>query len=303
MQCLFRSEFPALALQFRDYIRLRYAVELLIKEERDRWNQSFTAVYLPDNIENEDREAICRESEDFLRNPTDSRYEQAAWLRGDTRSLKYSIPVKTDKNFLLNLLIGIKQTKFTLFIILLCMLIYLLQNIGYQNEIFQTFHYPDSPEEKREIWRYLSHTVVHLNHPHILFNLLWWWIFAAMIERRVGTPALVMIYIISGVISAALQDWGLSTEFFGLSGVVYAVLGFVSAANSAAKDNLFNLPLGFNVMIIVSVLLGFLASSPLIRFYVAMYSHLGGLLCGIVLGCLYGKKILKNNKTRPLVNE
>ena len=66
-------------------------------------------------------------------------------------------------------------------------MIYLLQNIGFEEPIMDLFHYPAYSWEDQEVWRYFTHAIVHLSVPHILFNLSWFWLFGGAIERRFGS--------------------------------------------------------------------------------------------------------------------
>ena len=81
----------------------------------------------------------------------------------------------------------LRKKKITFILTALCALIYLLQNIGFEEPIMDLFHYPAYSWEDQEIWRYFTHAIVHLSVPHILFNLSWFWLFGGAIERRLGS--------------------------------------------------------------------------------------------------------------------
>ena len=67
--------------------------------------------------------------------------------------------------------------KITFILTALCAVIYLLQNVGFEEPIMDLFHYPAYSWEDQEVWRYFTHAIVHLSVPHILFNLSWFWLF------------------------------------------------------------------------------------------------------------------------------
>ena len=71
----------------------------------------------------------------------------------------------------------LRKKKITFILTALCALIYLLQNIGFEEPIMDLFHYPAYSWEDQEVWRYFTHAIVHLSVPHILFNLSWFWFF------------------------------------------------------------------------------------------------------------------------------
>ena len=81
----------------------------------------------------------------------------------------------------------LRKKKITFILTALCAMIYLLQNIGFEEPIMDLFHYPAYSWEDQEVWRYFTHTIVHLSVPHILFNLSWFWLFGGAIERRFGS--------------------------------------------------------------------------------------------------------------------
>ena len=61
--------------------------------------------------------------------------------------------------------------KITFILTALCAVIYLLQNIGFEEPMMDLFHYPAYSWEDQEIWRYFTHAIVHLSVPHILFSV------------------------------------------------------------------------------------------------------------------------------------
>ena len=65
----------------------------------------------------------------------------------------------------------LRKKKITFILTALCTVIYLLQNIRFEEPIMDLFHYPAYSWEDQEVWRYFTHAIVHLSVPHILFNL------------------------------------------------------------------------------------------------------------------------------------
>lgn len=180
--------------------------------------------------------------------------------------------------------------KITLFITALCLLIYVGQNIGFDKSIMPALHYPADEAQKTEIWRYITHSLVHLSHLHILFNLSWFWIFGGMIERRFGPVKLLSLYLLSAFISGYVQNMVSGPAFFGLSGVVYAVLGYVLVRDKFNKT-LFDLPEGFFTMLLVGIGLGFI--SPFFGVEMGNAAHISGLILGMIWG-FFDSKISSN---------
>jgi len=61
----------------------------------------------------------------------------------------------------------LRKKKITFILTALCAVIYLLQNIGFEEPMMDLFHYPAYSWEDQEVWRYFTHAIVHLSVPHI----------------------------------------------------------------------------------------------------------------------------------------
>lgn len=96
----------------------------------------------------------------------------------------------------------LRKKKITFILTALCTVIYLLQNIGFEEPIMDLFHYPAYSWEDQEVWRYFTHAIVHLSVPHILFNLSWFWLFGGAIERRFGSLHFLLLVLVSAAVSA-----------------------------------------------------------------------------------------------------
>ncbi|WP_386693391.1 MULTISPECIES: rhomboid family intramembrane serine protease [unclassified Lonepinella] len=184
---------------------------------------------------------------------------------------------------------GRHPAKFTLFITALCVILYFISNtIDLESEILlNTMHFPTDQFEQQDYWRYLSHTLIHLSITHIGFNLAWWWLFGTAIEKRFGSFTLILLYLVSGIGSGLVQNWSTGPWFFGLSGVVYAVMGFVFCVDKFSPNTQFDLPEGFFTMLIVGIAFGFI--SPLIGVEMGNAAHISGLIIGLIFGFLRAK--------------
>lgn len=289
MQYLFGSEIPSLALRFRDYIRSRYQVELELKQITDDTGTLLYGVFI---AEDHPRMAeIRQEQQRFLRDPFNERYEQASWQSGDIRPSAAQTGNRPPNLAGLGRAL-LRNGKFTVFLTALCLLIYLLQLSGFNNEVLEFAHYPAYPDEDVQLWRYVTHSLVHLSPLHILFNLVWWWIFGGAIERVCGSRTLIVLYLVSALLSGMAQNLASGPAFFGLSGVVYAVLGYVFVADKFGSRRRFDLPQGFFNMLLVGIAVGFMA--PLIGIQMGNTAHISGL----TVGCLFGFFAAKSSARR-----
>ncbi len=116
---------------------------------------------------------------------------------------------------------------FTWAILLVCIAVFALQNILGDQPVMLLLAWPYDPSLKFEVWRYFSHAFMHFSLMHILFNLLWWWYLGGAVEKRIGGGKLVVITVISALLSGFIQHQFSGPWFGGLSGVVYALMGYV----------------------------------------------------------------------------
>ena len=286
MQRLMRSELPIFCIKFRDYVRAKYRQEPVLTEEVEAHGLPVTALYLPENSPH--FEQIIEDYHIFIAEPMHERYEQASWQSGDTSPNRASYSLKDLWRFSRMDLNGLKNAKFTVFLTALCILIYLFGLFGWDEEIMEFSHYPAFIDEDWQLWRYISHSLVHLSPLHILFNLTWWWIFAGAIERKFGTGKLIGLFFVAAIISGIGQNIASGPAFFGLSGVIYAVLGFVFCVDKFSSQTSFDLPLGFFNMLLVGIAFGFI--SPLIGINMGNTAHISGLIVGLLFGFLQAKK-------------
>lgn len=88
-----------------------------------------------------------------------------------------------------------------------------------------------------EVWRLVTPIFIHFNFIHIFFNMLWLRDLGAVIERREGSLRLAVLVLLAAAGSNLAQylikipAWptlgGGSPMFGGMSGVVYALLGYI----------------------------------------------------------------------------
>ena len=289
MQHLFGSEIPLLAQHFRDYVAEKYQVELVIQENQNAQNNMVYDVFLPENSPHFD--AIMAERESFLQAWLEQQNARA-WQQGPRGIQAQSTACTSSHVNKASVFSHIQQQKITVIVTALCVVVYLLMLFGFAEPILLAAHFPEDSTQEGEIWRYLTHTLVHLSNMHILFNLTWWWVFGGAIERQLGSLKLLQIYLFAGVISGIAQNIVSGPAFFGLSDVVYAVLGYVFVLDKLNKQTHFELPEGFFNMLVVGILLGF--AGPLIDIQIGNTAHISGLLVGMLLAFMDRKIRVKS---------
>lgn len=141
-----------------------------------------------------------------------------------------------------------------------------------------------------QYWRLITPIFLHFGILHFIFNSLWLSMLGSRIEEVMGARHLMLIVVTTGVMSNAIQFWWSgASNFGGMSGVVYALLGYLWIANSIAPHLFMVLPKG-----IVPFMIGWLVlcMTPVVTFLlgvgIANAAHLGGLLSGMLLGLAFG---------------
>jgi len=131
-----------------------------------------------------------------------------------------------------------------------------------------------------QLWRWFTPALLHFSPLHILFNLLWWWYLGGPVERRLGSGKLFTL----AVVSALVSNWGQAIfsgiYFGGLSGVVYALMGYVWLTGELKPERQLSLPRGLMVFSIVWLVLGYF---DVFGLAIANAAHVFGLILGLLM--------------------
>jgi len=194
--------------------------------------------------------------------------------------------------------VGLWRSKLTIILIILSGLITLLVLQGQNFDLMRWFTIVDfrvqgdqiyylplsSSLGDGQLWRLITPAFMHFNLPHILFNLLWVWVVGRRIELLLGLLPLLLIFIVSALVSNLAQFWVSGPMFGGMSGVVFALLGFAWLWDRQQPTRKIGLPpalLGFMLFWLVLGFTGFLEGIGLGA--IANTAHLVGLISGLVL--------------------
>ena len=138
-----------------------------------------------------------------------------------------------------------------------------------------------------ELWRIWSPMFMHFSMVHVLFNLLWIWMIGGAIERKQGHSHFLLLVLFSGAIANLAQFWISGPLFGGLSGVVFAVLGYTWLWDRIAKQPLFRLPQALFAFLIFWLALGYSGALEFIGLgAIANTAHLAGLVSGLAFALI-----------------
>ncbi|GAB2925448.1 rhomboid family intramembrane serine protease GlpG [Hafnia psychrotolerans] len=256
---------PRLALAFVDYMATQGIKLRVIKESQE------VQLWLDDEArlpEVEQQAAL------FLEDPLHARYLAASWQTGSTdANLSYQHYSYWQR-------IRSQAGPLTMTIMFLCIAVYILQQIYGDESIMRVLAWPMDSSQYVEIWRWFSPALLHFSLLHILFNLLWWWYLGGPVEKRLGTGKLFTITIVSALISGWGQSLFSGIWFGGLSGVVYALMGYVWLTGELKPERGISLPRGLMVFSIAWLVLGYFNVMGLA---IANAAHIFGLVLGLLM--------------------
>ncbi|NQY49211.1 MAG: rhomboid family intramembrane serine protease GlpG [Colwellia sp.] len=273
-----------IALLFSNYLQ-SLGIQAQLKASED---QGYI-IYCP-----EDKISQAKaEFDAFILQPYADKYQQAAWDRSEAVTLNsddFSLFTNFKENFLAHA--GIV----TLVVFSLCWLVFLGSELGWAQQLFNTLQfYPQLSLDAflAEPLRLIGPAFFHFSWLHIVFNTMWWWQLGGSIEKTLGKTTLINILLISAIASNLGQFLVSGSNFGGLSGVVYALVGFVWWFGYLAPERGLSLSKPIVGFLLFWLLLGFVDLLPV---NVANTAHLLGLLTGCFLALFTVKVIGINAK-------
>jgi GlpG protein len=222
---------------FGDYL-LAHGVPNVVEEGSTGWE---VWVERDDDI---DRARV--ELGQFASNPGDPRYVSVAERAGSVRKQeakrevrlrRQHIDVRTGWGRLMQ-----APRPLTISLLILCVIVGFISQLGSDNKVLQYLWISSVHASKfenlskwdglaqirqGEVWRLISPIFIHYGAMHLIFNMLWLVDLGSAIERRRGTFFLGALVFGSAVVSNLAQYWVAGPYAGGMSGVVYALFGYV----------------------------------------------------------------------------
>jgi len=115
---------------------------------------------------------------------------------------------------------------------------------------------------------------------HIVFNLIWWWIFGSQLEKVFGSFWLIVLFVVASLFANISQLLITGPDFGGMSGVVYALFGFVWWIGWLRPHWGISIPNGFVVFLLIWLVLGY---TDMLFVNIANQAHTFGLIAGCLL--------------------
>jgi GlpG protein len=131
-----------------------------------------------------------------------------------------------------------------------------------------------------EFWRLLTPVFIHFGILHLLFNMMWLYQLGCMIEARQSSLRLLLLVVVTGIFSNLAQYFVAGPQFGGMSGVVYALAGYVWIRGKYDRASGLFLPQQSVTILLVWLVICFTGVfGP-----VANFAHLAGLVSGMAIG-------------------
>ncbi|MDC9821504.1 rhomboid family intramembrane serine protease GlpG [Pectobacterium polonicum] len=255
---------PRLAQAFVDYMR----TQQIHLEMRPQGHEA--ELWLDDETQ---LRSVQEALEIFLRDPTNPRYLAASWQTGSMDSgiqyQRYSF-LQTLKQ---------KAGPLTLSVMVVTIAVFILMQISGYESVMAWLAFP-AEGQQAQLWRWFSHALLHFSLLHILFNLMWWWYLGGPVEKVLGTGKLLVITLVSALVSGWAQSWFSGTYFGGLSGVVYALMGYVWLRGEREPDGYLAMPRSLMAFALLWLVAGYF---DILGMSIANAAHVAGLIVGLLM--------------------
>lgn len=131
-----------------------------------------------------------------------------------------------------------------------------------------------------EFWRLVTPIFLHFGMLHLFFNMMWLYQLGCMIEARQSSLRLLLLVVVTALASNLTQYLVDGPQFGGMSGVVYALAGYVWMRGKHDRaSGLFLNQQSVTILLIWLVVCFTGRIGP-----VANFAHLAGLICGMAIG-------------------
>jgi GlpG protein len=284
------GSFPneAQARFFTDYLLSRDIRSQLEPEPDRSWS-----IWIQDEDQiNEAQAALKR----FQANPTAEEFQKAPEEAARARQKEaedlaaYRKRVRSRRSLFVkfgNYGIGI----LTFLLIVVCVYVAVFSKLGKDDEWLRAWHISDPenygggflPEVRAgEFWRLCTPIFIHYGPIHILFNMLWFYQLGSMIEARQNSLFLFIFIAVSAALSN-LAEYAFShhnSNFGGMSGVVYALAGYIWIRGKYdPRSGLF-----LDRRTVTYLIIWLVVCCTGVIGHVANWAHAGGLAVGMAWG-------------------
>lgn len=225
MRNLYNFNYKEHARRFASYLRVLDISSEIRQEANQEWSLW---------IHSESQmERAQKELEEFINNPNQPKYQ----VMSEIGSFMEQITEENQRKSAQENIINMRQRwaaghighgiYVTMVLILISAVITLYSEFGANQSVFNLLQCNFRVISKGEVWRLITPIFIHLSILHILFNMYWLYYLGGMIETVKGSYFLIILVVISAIISNFGQYYFSGPLFGGMSGVNYALFGYI----------------------------------------------------------------------------
>ncbi|MBL4584418.1 MAG: rhomboid family intramembrane serine protease [Pseudomonadales bacterium] len=196
------------------------------------------------------------------------------------------------------LLLEFSRSPVTLLLVLVCLVVALITQLGDQLAIVGLFTFLEVTHIQQDMllsmpdgqpWRMITPVFIHFSVLHIAFNMLWLWELGRRIEQSQGSLAVLFLVFVIGLASNIAQAIAVKGGFFGgMSGVIYGLLGYCWLWNLLRPKEAFAINKGVVFFLLLWLALGYSGVITLLGFgAIANTAHASGLVAGLVIAVVF----------------
>lgn len=172
--------------------------------------------------------------------------------------------------------------------ILLSVLLSVITWFGYLPSVLYCFIYDKDLILQGQLWRLVTPIFLHfpalgIIFAHLAFNMIWLYMLGDAIERAESSKFLLLLIFVAAIISNIAQSIMSQTIFGGMSGVVYALLGYLFLQGRLNPHYEVSIPNNIAYFLIIYMLI---AASGLFGDSIANTAHIVGFLVGLLFAVL-----------------
>lgn len=231
---------------------------------------------------------VRRELASFREDPGHSRYLAASWQAPPSADVVADLSRRYGRAGDLSPAVLLRSRgPVTLLLFFACLAVALYTGFGARPEAVAALLFPEAAGglfADGQPWRVITPILLHFGGIHLIFNLLWWWTLAGIVEQYQSSFQLAMLTLGIGLVSNAAQFYAGGANFGGLSGVIYGLIGYLWLYGLTNPQAGYQLRPAIVNFMLIWLALGFTGwIGP-----VANTAHLSGLAAGAVIGLLFG---------------
>ena len=284
----------ASARVFGDYLIYRLGIENTVEEDRQGW-----VVWVHDEAQ---VERAHQEFEGFRWHPEDAKYRSVTGKaeviqreRERERARREQKIIKPQKGWHLEMQarfgpgtgrIGMGKLTITLIVVSIAVAVGTRLGEDRHGAVMQWLYFGTAGSAwswrgfeniaHGQVWRLITPIFIHLGFLHILFNMWWLRDLGSLIEAKKGILKLGVLVLGSGVAANVAQCLWAGPFFGGMSGVVYALFGYLWVKGKVTPSE--GLAVGHSTIVLMIAWLFFCMTGLLGP--IANTAHVVGLLAG-----------------------